>query len=99
MRRYRDCMLYDGWGQGVDDGIVWLECGGDEELGVVVAEDRCLAIGEEIHDGVLYFGVWERVAADVASTRVPLEELEIRDEDSMAVSAGEEAVGVGHVNH
>jgi hypothetical protein len=68
-------------------------------LGIVGAEDWGLAIGEEIHDGVLYFGIWEWVAADIASTGVPLEQLDIRDEDTMAVSAGEETVAVGHVYH
>jgi hypothetical protein len=40
----------------------------------------------------------EWIAAYVATLRVPLEQLEVRDEDAVTISSSEEAVRVGHVN-
>ena len=43
--------------------------------------------------------IGEWVAADVAAARLPLEKLDVGDEYAMPVSAGEEAVAVGHLYH
>ncbi len=58
---------WDGWSVGVldDRGGGWVDrdigvVGGrrDEDLGVCVDGDRCLAVGEEIHYGVAYCCIW-----------------------------------------
>ena len=43
--------------------------------------------------------IGEWVAADVAAARLPLEKLDVGDEYAILVSAGKEAVAVGHVYH
>ena len=49
--------------------------GGDEELSLIAHDDCRVAVGHEIHNGVLYYGVWEGVASDVAPSSVPLKKL------------------------
>jgi hypothetical protein len=39
------------------------------------------------------------VSADIAPLRIPLQKLDIRDEDSMAVAAGKEVAGIWHVDY
>ena len=43
--------------------------------------------------------IGEWIAAYVATLRVPLEQLDVRDEDAVTVSSSKEAVRVGHVNN
>ncbi len=43
--------------------------------------------------------IGEWIAAYVATLRVPLEQLEVRDEDAVTVSSSEETMRVGHVNN
>jgi hypothetical protein len=54
-------------------------------------------MGEEVHDGVLNGRVRQGVATDVSATGVPLKELEVGDENAVAVAADEKAVSVWHV--
>ena len=52
---------------------------------------------EEVHHCIFDNRVWEGVSADIAPLRIPLQELYVRNEYSMAVAAGEEVVSKGHV--
>ena len=57
------------------------------------------AVREEVHHCVVDDGIWQWVAAYITTLRVPLEELEVGDEYAMSITAGEEVVGVGHVDN
>jgi len=71
---------------------------GDEELGPVAHNDCCVAVSHEIHNGVLYYGIREGVASDVASSSVPLEKLDIGNEDTVSTPACKYLVSVWHVD-
>ena len=71
---------------------------GDEELSFI-AHDNCgVSVGHEIHNGVLYYGVWEGVVSDVSPSGVTLKKLYVGDEDAVSAPAGEYLVCVWHVD-
>ena len=93
-----DRVLYDSWCKGYNSGAGCGRCGGDKDLRDVVAGDWSFPVGEEVHYRVVDDCVGEWVAADIAAAGVPLEELDVGDKYAAPVSAGEEAVAVGHVD-
>ena len=80
-------MLDDCWCGRVGNGIVVLYRWGDEELGFIAHDDRGVAVGHEVHNSVLYYGVWEGVASDVSPSDMPLEKLYIGDKDAVSAPA------------
>ena len=68
---------------------------GDEELSFVAHDD---SVGHEVHNGVLYYEVWEGVASDVSPSGMPLKELYIGDKDAMSAPSGEYLLCVWHVD-
>ena len=78
-------MLDDCWCGRVGNGIVVLCRWGDEELGFIAHDDRGIAVGQEIHNSVLYYGVWEGVASDVSPSGIPLEKLYVGDKYAVLI--------------
>jgi hypothetical protein len=87
-------VLDDHWCERVGNGIVVLCRWGDEELGFIAHDDCGIAVGQEIHNSVLYCGVWEGVAGDISPSGVPLEKLYVGDKDALSAPAGEDLVCV-----
>ena len=72
---------------------------GDEELSFIAHDDCGVAVGHEVHNGVLYYGVWEGVASDdVSPSGVPLKELYVGDKCAMSAPSGEYLMCVWHVD-
>jgi len=90
-------VLYDRWCERVGSGIVVFCRWSDEDLCIIAHDDRGIAVGQEIHNGVLHYGVWEGVASDISPSGVPLEQLYVGDKDAVSAAAGENFVCVRHV--
>ena len=93
-------VLLDGILEGVggvlnDCWCIVIFCrGGDDDLSFIAHDDCRVAVGHEVHNGVLYYGVWEGVASDVSPSGIPLEKLYVGDKDAVSAPAGDDFVCV-----
>ena len=91
-------MLDDCWCERLGWCIVVFCRWGDEELSFIAHNNCGVSVGHEIHNGVLYYGVWEGVVSDVSPSGVPLKKLYVGEEDAVSAPAGEYLVCVWHVD-
>jgi hypothetical protein len=52
---------------------------------------------EEVHHCIFDNRVWKEVSADITPLKIPLQVLDVRNEDSMTVAAGEKVMGIRHL--